>query len=104
MELHYHFLIFPVDSVFFFNVLVFNVSFPKGNKHKKMKWEEGKSTGLLNLQVVTLGGGTASNNRGKMQGQWLTASLFATVWSEKSNYLSDHRAPKVKGQGPFCSP
>lgn len=44
-----------------------------------MKWEEGKSTGLVNLQVVTLGGGTASNNRGKMQGQWLTASLFATV-------------------------
>lgn len=75
---------FPYMCSCFFNVLVFNVSFPKGNKHKKMKWGEGKSTGPLNLQVVTLGGGIASNNREKMQGQWLPASLFATVWSEKA--------------------
>lgn len=68
-----------------------------------MKWGwvvmVGKSAGPLNLQVVTQGGaGCLAYTTTKDARTMLPASLFATCVI-RSNYLSEHRSPKVNGQG-----
>ena len=84
------------------NVLVFNVSFPKGKKETNEGVDKGEGPRPLNsLEVISASGEwTCNTERGAAR--MATLLFVCTSVIRSCNQQTEHRSPVFGGQGPFC--